>query len=164
MRWALLAVALIGWAGQATAITLQQMTEAERAAVMGDWKPLEVTGEAIPWGVLGQTKEIEECYTDDLGEYCLLKPQYAEPVKAYDGKEVTLMGYMFPLEQTEKQENFLLGPFPPSCPFHYHVGPSQTVEVILDEPRAFSFEPVRVQGTLSLRYNEQTGMFYYLQQ
>jgi hypothetical protein len=163
MRHSLITIACwLIYTTPAQAITLQQMTEEEAAEVMQGWKPLKVKGDAIPWEILGQTKEVEECRKDKLGEYCLLKPEYAEPIKSYDGKEVTLMGYMFPLEQTEKQKNFLLGPFPPSCPFHYHVGPSQTVEVILQNPMKFSFEPITLKGKLSLRYNEETGMFYYL--
>jgi len=75
---------------------------------------------------------------------------------------VTLMGYMFPLEQSEEHTNFLIGPYPLSCPFHYHVGPTQMVEVFTKEPIALSYEPVTLKGILELRFNEDTGVFYYL--
>lgn len=73
------------------------------------------------------------------------------------------MGFMFPLEQSEKQQNFLIGPYPLSCPFHYHIGPSQVVEVIAKKPMKFSYDPVTVTGVLKLRFNEETNMFYYLE-
>lgn len=132
--------------------------------LMGDWKPLQVTGDAIPWDVFEQTSETEECTIDDEGfDYCINKPIYSDALKVLDGQEVTLMGYMFPLGQSEKQSRFLLGPYPQSCPFHYHVGSNQIVEVVVVKPLAFSYEPIMLKGTLSLRFNLETGVFYYLE-
>ncbi|MDG1286226.1 MAG: DUF3299 domain-containing protein [Rickettsiales bacterium] len=128
-----------------------------------DWEPLQVTGGAIAWEVFATTKEHESCTMGDDGyDICLIKPEYSKAVKALDGKHVTLMGYMFPLEQSEKHKNFLIGPYPLSCPFHYHVGPTQMVEVFTEEPIALSYEPISLEGTLQLRFNEDTGVFYYL--
>jgi len=129
-----------------------------------DIQPLEVTGDAIPWKVFAKTKEKEECRTDKEGyDYCLVKPRYSSELKDLDGKEVTLMGFMFPLEQSDKQKNFLFGPYPLSCPFHYHTRPSQVVEVLAEKPIPFSYDPITLKGRLSLRYNEQTQVFYYLE-
>lgn len=129
-----------------------------------EWQPLQVSGDAVPWDVFATTKEHESCTKDKDGyDLCLISPEYSDAVRRLDGKEVTLMGYMFPLEQSEKQTNFLVGPYPLSCPFHYHVGPSQVVEVLADEAIAFDYEPVTVTGTLKLRFNEETGVFFYLE-
>jgi len=146
------------------AFSEQEMTDEQASALMGEWKPLEVSGDAIPWDVFTKTTETEECTKDKEGfDYCIIKPGYSEDIKKYDGKEVTLMGFMFPLEQSEKQQNFLIGPYPLSCPFHYHIGPSQVVEVIAKKPMKFSYDPVTVTGVLKLRFNEETNMFYYLE-
>ena len=77
--------------------------------------------------------------------------------------EVTVMGFMFPLEQSEKQKKFLLGPYPLGCPFHYHVGASQVIEINSTEPIDFSFEPITITGKLKVEYNKETGTFYYLE-
>lgn len=148
----------------AMAFSQEALTDEQIQELMGEWKPLEVTGDAIPWDMFAKTTETEICKKDEEGyDYCLIEPGYSDEIKALDGKEVTLMGYMFPLENSEKQSNFLIGPYPLSCPFHYHIGPSQVVEVFTDEPIEFSYEPITLKGTMSVRYNEETGVFYYLE-
>lgn len=128
-----------------------------------DWKPLEVTGDAVPWSLFAKTKEIEKCTEDADGfRTCLALPGYTGEIKALHGKEVTLMGFMFPLEPEEKQKNFLLGPYPLSCPFEYHVGPAQVVEVFTKEPISFSYDPITIRGTFDVKFNEETNVFYYL--
>lgn len=130
-----------------------------------EWKPLEVSGDAIAWSLFAKTKEIEECEEDRDGwTNCTIKPDYSETVKALDGKKVTLMGFMFPLDETPQQKNFLIGPYPLSCPFHYHVGPSQMVEVIADQPIEFAYEPITLEGILRVKYNPETEVFFYLEQ
>lgn len=134
-------------------------------ALISEWKPLKVTGDAIPWSRFATTKEHESCSKDAEGyDNCFIKPEYSTAMRQLDGRQVTLMGYMFPLEQSEKQKNFLIGPYPLSCPFHYHVGPSQMVEVFADKAIPFDYEPITIKGTLELRYNEESGMFYYLKE
>ena len=100
---------------------------------------------------------------DLTSEINLILKEYNQKIKQYNGKVVTLMGYMFPLEQSEKQKNFLLGPYPLSCPFHYHVGPSQVIEINSDQAIDFSFDPVTVKGELKVKFNKETGIFYYLE-
>ena len=127
------------------------------------YEPLEVTGDALSWQLFGKTKEIEDCTIDKEGfDYCLIKPAYDDNVKKYNGKIVTIMGFMFPLEQSEKQKKFLIGPYPLSCPFHYHVGPSQVIEISSEKAIDFSFDPITIKGKLEVKYNEETGTFYYL--
>ena len=104
-----------------------------------------------------------KCTTDAEGfDNCLIKPIYSPQIKSLNNKQVTLTGFMFPLDPADKQKNFLIGPYPTSCPFNYHVSPSQIVEVKLKKPIVFSYDPVTVKGTLSLKYNGETGIFYYL--
>ena len=142
---------------------LNDVDPSENIIVEDLYKPLEVTGDAIPWQLFGKTKEIEDCTIDKDGfDYCLIKPVYDDKIKKYNGKTVTIMGFMFPLEQSEKQKKFLIGPYPLSCPFHYHVGPSQVIEISSDEAVDFSFDPITIKGELKVKYNEETGTFYYL--
>lgn len=127
------------------------------------YEPLEVKGNAIPWKIFATTKEIKECKkTEDGFDDCFVAPEYSEEIKKLAGKEVTLMGFMFPLSEADKQTNFLIGPYPLSCPFEYHSPPAQVVEVITKTPVKFSFDPVTVKGVLEVRYNKETGVFYYL--
>ena len=107
----------------------------ENIIVEDMFEPLKVTGDALPWQLFGKTQEVEDCTIDKDGfDYCLIKPIYDDKIKKYNGETVTIMGYMFPLEESEKQRKFLIGPYPLSCPFHYHVGPSQVIEIKSDNP------------------------------
>lgn len=126
---------------------------------------LEVEKDAISWSIFAKTKELGECKDDAQGlTICLIKPQYSPQIEAFDNKEVILMGFMFPLQQDELQTQFLLGPYPMSCPFHFHTRPSIVVEVLTAKPVKFSFDAVKLKGVLSLEYNQDTGVFYYLKE
>ena len=142
---------------------LNDIDPSENIIVEDLYEPLEVTGDAIPLQLFKKTKEIEDCTIDKDGfDYCLIKPVYDDNVKKYNGKTVTVMGFMFPLEQSEKQKRFLIGPYPLSCPFHYHVGPSQVIEISSEKAVDFSFDPITIKGRLEVKYNKETGTFYYL--
>lgn len=130
-----------------------------------DIKPLQVTGDAIKWQVFAKTEEKSSCIIDAEGfDNCSVKPIYSSEIKKLNNKEVTLTGFMFPLDPSDKQKNFLIGPYPTSCPFHYHARPSEIVEVKLTKAIDFSYDPVTVKGILLLQYNKETGIFYYLKQ
>mgnify|MGYP003313553416 CR=1 FL=1 len=55
-----------------------------------------------------------------------------------DKQKILIQGYMFPLEQDEKQKLFLLGPFPISCPYHPHISANLIIEVHAESPIIFS--------------------------
>jgi hypothetical protein len=127
------------------------------------FKPLEVKKGAIPWSVFSETKEISKERTLADGSYTFdISPQYSPNIKKLHGKQVTLMGYMFPLEEGEEQQNFLLGPFPLTCPFHYHASPARIVEIVAKEPIPFSYDPVVLKGRFDATFNKDTQVFYYL--
>ncbi|MCB9983609.1 MAG: DUF3299 domain-containing protein [Rhodospirillales bacterium] len=117
------------------------------------------------WKVFGTTKEIPiETKTEDGYDLVYSKPDFQPEVKALDGKEIKIKGYMFPLDGTEDQKNFLFGPFPLSCPFQYHVGPPLVIEVHADNnPVTFDYEPVVITGTLELVPDDpEYSVFYRL--
>jgi hypothetical protein len=107
---------------------------------------------AIDWKIFGATKEVAaKGKTDDGYDIEYTKPEFSPELKMLDGKEITVKGFMFPLEAEEKQKLFLFGPFPVSCPFHYHAGPSLILQVNADEnPVQFDYDPVVITGTLEL--------------
>jgi hypothetical protein len=129
-----------------------------------DLKPLEVSGKAIKWQLFATTTEKTICVIDEEGfDDCLITPVYSPEIKELDQKPITLTGFMFPLDPSEQQKNFLLGPYPSSCPFSYHVSPSQIIEVNSQTAIKFSYDPITIKGKLLVKYNEETGVFYYLE-
>jgi hypothetical protein len=114
----------------------------------------------VNWHVLGATKEIPAKSKD----YSYMKPEFTDALEKLDGKQITIKGFMFPLGENKDQTLFLFGPFPVSCPFHYHVTPSLTVEVHADRnPVGFSYDPIVLSGRLQLvRDDPDNGVFYRL--
>lgn len=120
---------------------------------------------ATDWKVFGTTKEVEaHTKTQEGYDNQYSKPKFAPEVKALDGKEIKIKGYMFPLDESEDQKLFLFGPFPLTCPFQYHVGPPLVLEVHADKhPVKFSYEPVVITGTLELVQDDpEYSVFYRL--
>jgi hypothetical protein len=111
-----------------------------------DIDPIEATKDAISWDVFKKTKELQKHITKEDGEYYLLIPEFSEEMKKLDGKQVILYGFIFPLDASENQGNFLFGPYPITCPFHYHTRPSQVVEVLANPSIKFSYEPIKITG------------------
>lgn len=117
-----------------------------------------------PWEVFGQTKQSSYDYVDSEGmEWSGVRPEFSERLKKLDGKEILIQGYMFPLDQTEKQSLFLLGPFPVSCPFHYHVTPNLIIEAHAKTPVDFSYDAINIKGKLELvPKDDENNVFYRL--
>ena len=116
------------------------------------------------WRIFGETGEIPYIHTDEEGqEWDGVRPVFSDKLKELDGKEILIQGYMFPLGQEEKQSLFLLGPFPVSCPYHYHVRPNLIIEAHAESPVAFSFGAVNIKGQLELvPKDDQYNVFYRL--
>lgn len=116
------------------------------------------------WKMFGKTKEISIETKDAEGfDVQYYRPEFPAEILALDGKEITLKGYMFPLEGSEGQSLFLFGPFPINCPFQYHVGPSLVMEVQAANPVKFDYEPLILQGTLQLvKDDPENSVFYRL--
>ncbi len=117
-----------------------------------------------PWTVFAETKEHPFTYKeDDEFEYVAIRPEFSDEIKALDGTVVTVQGYMFPLGHEEKQSLFLLGPFPASCPFHYHIPAKLIIEVHAKTPIAFSYDAIDIKGTLELvPRDDEYNVFYRL--
>lgn len=120
---------------------------------------------ALDWKVLGTTEETQFPTKDENGvEYTYTKPVFPPAVKSLDGTEIMIKGYMFPLEEDDAQAHFLIGPFPVSCPYHYHVGPALVIEVKMGKGKIkYTEEPVIVKGKLALVPDDpEFGTFYRL--
>lgn len=119
---------------------------------------------ALDWKVLGKTKEVSIEGRDKDGlDFGFTKPNFPPEVLALDGKEVTLKGFMFPLDPAEAQHMFLFGPFPATCPFQYHVGPALVIEVTTpkDKPVKYTEEPITVTGKLELVKEDPDNSTFY---
>lgn len=118
----------------------------------------------VDWKVFGETEQKPYSYRDaeDM-EWSGMRPEFSDNLKKLDGTKILIQGYMFPLGQEEKQPLFLLGPFPVSCPYHYHVTPNLIIEVHAKTSLAFAYDAVNIKGTLELvPKDDEYNVFYGL--
>jgi hypothetical protein len=87
---------------------------------------------------------------------------YSKEITALDGREVKLMGFIYPLEGGLEHKRFLLTAWPPSCPFCLPAGPSQMVEVFCQEPVEFTEGAILVGGRFELLHDDPGGLYYRL--
>jgi hypothetical protein len=103
------------------------------------------------WQVFGRTKQIPYSEKDASGyERSGVRPAFPEELSNLDGQIITVRGFMFPMDQNEQQAIFLLGPFPLTCPYHYHVSNNLVIEAHAKKPVAFSYDPLTLRGRLEL--------------
>lgn len=117
-----------------------------------------------PWQIFGETEMNEYPIVDkDGNEWIGVRPKFKEKIKELDNKEILVQGYMFPLDQDEKQSLFLLGPFPLSCPYHPHTSSNLLIEVHSKTPIIFSYDAVNIRGKLELvPIDDDYNMFFRL--
>ena len=150
----------------AIALTYEEGSDAPTRTIEDYIKDyVDVPKGATDWKIFGKTKQINvEGKSKDGMDYQYYKPEFPPEIKALDGKQVTVKGFMFPLNSTDKQSLFLIGPFPVNCPYQYHVGPPLVIEVHADKhPTEFSYEPITVTGKLELVDKDpEFSVFYRL--
>jgi uncharacterized protein len=112
---------------------------------------------AVSWDLLGHM-DVEVEVIGPLRS--VFHVDYTPEVKALDGQEVQVMGFIYPLAAGVEHAHFLLTAWPPSCPFCLPAGPSQMVEVYTAEPVAFSDGAVLIGGTFEVLEDDPTGMYY----
>lgn len=118
----------------------------------------------LAWDVLAKTQEIPYEEKDaDGNDIAGVRPAFADDVTALDGQTVKMQGFMFPLSADEAQPQFLFGPFPATCPYHYHVSPAMVIEVTATAPLPFTYDPVTLTGRLELvPRDDMYNVFYRL--
>ena len=82
--------------------------------------------------------------------------------KTLNGKPFSLIGYIYPLGNARKQTHFLLSPYSPSCGFCSTGGVASTVEVFSRKPIEYSYEPVKLTGTLKFAEHAKMGLYFQL--
>lgn len=114
------------------------------------------------WKVFGDTGMDEYPIKDKDGNVWMgVRPNFTEEIKILNTKEILVQGYMFPLDQEEKQSTFLLVPFPLSCPYHPHVMSNLIIEVHATNPIDFSYDPINIRGVLELVPNDDEFNIFY---
>src|SRR5690554_2635256 len=90
-------------------------------------------------------------------------PQFDPEVRRLAGQQVTVRGFMLPLEQGAQQQNFLLTVVPMAdCFYCLEHGPGSMLEVVAVRPAPYTYARVAVTGRLELVMDDPLGMYYRL--
>lgn len=112
------------------------------------------TGAVSEPGAVLTANEAPRVMFSDFRRYQIHRqnPEIPEDLKALNGQEVTVIGYMVPFDRIENITQFILlqAPFM-GC---MHVPPPQANEVLMIETNrplaTYTFDPLRVTGTLNI--------------
>lgn len=89
-------------------------------------------------------------------------PEFSPQIAALDKRQVTLKGFMLPLEPTFAQKRFLLIAQPPDCGFCMPAGAEQVVEVHAKLPVKPPSDAIVISGNFSLLRDDSGGLLYRL--
>ena len=99
---------------------------------------------------------------DELMGFKIDVPVFSEQIKKLDGKEVTVKGYIIPVEGYKSHKEFILSAFPYNmCFFCGGAGPETVMEVEAIEGVEYSAEQVLLKGKLALN-NEDINRLMFL--
>ena len=113
------------------------------------------------WKTLAKITYKKE-YDEILG-FKIDKPVFSDKVKALEGQEITIKGYIIPVEGYKSHKEFILSAFPYNmCYFCGGAGPETVMEVEALEPIAFQAESLVLKGKLVLNPDDINRLMYLL--
>ncbi len=90
-------------------------------------------------------------------------PKFDEKQRQYDGKEITVSGYIYTYEPAPSHKFLMLSYFPVSmCYFCGGAGPESIIEVTMKKPIKNTSRQVTLKGTLRLNDTDPDRLFYIM--
>ena len=113
------------------------------------------------WKTLSKITYKKE-YDEMLG-FKVDMPIFSAEVKALDGKNVTIKGYIIPVEGYKSHKEFVFSAYPYNmCFFCGGAGPETVMEVKSKSPIAFTADPITIKGVLHLNSTDVNKLMYSL--
>ncbi len=111
------------------------------------------------WKTLAGITYIKK-YDDFLG-FKVDFPVFSEEVEALDGKEITIRGYIIPIEGYKSHKEFIFSAYPYNmCFFCGGAGPETVMEIQAAEPIKYTAEPIVIRGKLKLNDEDINQLMY----
>ncbi|MGK0363650.1 MAG: hypothetical protein ACI85O_000703 [Saprospiraceae bacterium] len=90
-------------------------------------------------------------------------PVFSNDVQKLDGKEITIRGYIIPVEGYKSHKEFVFSAFPYNmCFFCGGAGPETVMEVSSIEAIEYTADPVTIKGILQLNSGDINRLIYSL--
>jgi len=100
---------------------------------------------------------------DELMGFKIDIPVFSDQIKNMEGTEVTVKGYIIPVEGYKSHKEFILSAFPYNmCFFCGGAGPETVMEVEAVEGIEYSAEQVLIKGKLKLNDTDINHLMYLL--
>jgi hypothetical protein len=114
------------------------------------------------WKTLAKITYKKE-YDEFLG-FKIDKPVFSAPIKQMEGQEITIKGYIIPVEGYKSHTEFIFSAFPYNmCFFCGGAGPETVMEVLASEPVKYTAESVTLTGKLILNADDINSLMYKLE-
>jgi len=114
------------------------------------------------WKVLSKV-QIEKRF-DELLNYEIDFPTFSDEVKALNGKEIVLEGWIIPLDALRGENYFVLSALPfANCFFCGGAGPETVLEVFSEKNIKFTEKRIKVKGILNINADDPMKLMYILQ-
>ena len=144
--------------------TIEKTKEVVEQAVGGDAKEKAADGEAKTeniWKTLSRITYRKEY--DELMGFKIDKPVFSKQVQDLEGSEITIKGYVIPVEGYKSHTEFIFSAFPYNmCFFCGGAGPETVMEVLASEPVKYSAEQVTLKGKIQLNADDINRLMYQL--
>lgn len=130
----------------------------------------EKTAEEVPatakkentWKTLAKITYIKEY--DEIMGFKIDKPVFSDKVKELAEQEVTVKGYIIPVEGYKSHTEFIFSAYPYNmCFFCGGAGPETVMEVLSLEPVKYTAEQVVLKGKLVLNSDDINRLMYLLE-
>lgn len=111
------------------------------------------------WKTLGKISYKKE-YDEVMG-FKIDKPVFGDQIKALDGKEITIKGYIIPVEGYKSHKEFIFSAYPYSmCFFCGGAGPETVMEVEATDGVKYSADAIILKGILKLNDKDINRLMY----
>jgi len=98
---------------------------------------------------------------DEMMGFKIDVPVFSPEVKELDGKEVTIKGYIIPVEGYKSHKEFVFSAFPYNmCFFCGGAGPETVMEISASEAIKYTTDPITIKGKLALNDSDINRLIY----
>lgn len=122
---------------------------------------LKAQSEVNTWKSLSKITFTKEY--DEIMGFKVDKPVFSDEIKAMEGKEIIVKGYIIPVEGYASHKEFIFSAFPYNmCFFCGGAGPETVMEIEAMEPIKYTAEQIYLKGILSLNSDDINHLMYKL--
>lgn len=120
---------------------------------------LQVEAQETTWKTLAKITYTKQY--DELMGFKVDVPVFSEDIKALEGQEVEVKGYIIPVEGYKSHKEFIFSAFPYTmCFFCGGAGPESVMDVFAKNPVEYSAEQITLKGTLELNATDINRLMY----